>query len=348
MRLFRNLGAILALAALVSCGQQAGPEDTLKAYLEATQYQRFDEAYGYVSSADKAVKTLAQYRMEMGKPIELVVVVAEQTKTAVVSTEVTGDTAACSVEITMPDYSGVMSEIMQAAFKSAFSEDASDSASGGEEFEQMLAEKTQSGELPTRTDRQDFTLVREAEGWRVFLDWETKGRVKSLMEEAEKLRSQGKLYAAKEKYDEVLTLDGAAVAAMKASEEVTTEISEFEEKMAYLPNVELYDFTAKTYERSFGSPTPGVEFKLRNNGDRTLNKVKVTVYFQDALGNTIAEEDFTPVLVSEYSFRDSKPLKPNYIWQLERGKFYVAESVPDEWKEGAATAKVTDIEFADQ
>ena len=46
---------------------------------------------------------------------------------------------------------------------------------------------------------------------------------------------------------------------------------------------------------------PGVEFKIKNNGTETLEMVKVTVYFKDAQGNTIAEEDYTPVLVSEFS-----------------------------------------------
>ena len=38
----------------------------------------------------------------------------------------------------------------------------------------------------------------------------------------------------------------------------------------------------------------------------------------------------------------------NYIWQMERGKFYKADSAPSEWKEGSASAKITDIEFASE
>lgn len=49
--------------------------------------------------------------------------------------------------------------------------------------------------------------------------------------------------------------------------------------------------------------------------------------------------------VTKYSISDNKPLKPNYIWQLERGKFYQAKSVPDEWKAGSVSAKITDLEF---
>ncbi|MBM4031799.1 MAG: hypothetical protein FJ291_08455 [Planctomycetes bacterium] len=92
---------------------------------------------------------------------------------------------------------------------------------------------------------------------------------------------------------------------------------------------------------------PGVEFKLRNRGNRTLKHVEVTVYFMDAAGKVISEEDYHPVLVSESSFvmERGKPLKPNYIWQMERGKFYQAKNVPDEWSEGSAVAEITDIEI---
>ena len=120
------------------------------------------------------------------------------------------------------------------------------------------------------------------------------------------------------------------------------------EKRAYLAQLDLYDFQAKYYTSIMDERVPGVEFKLRNRGDRTLNEVEVTVCFRDAAGKVISEEDYYPVLVSESSFamEHSKPLKPNYIWQMERGKFYQAKNVPDEWLEGSAVAEITGIEFA--
>jgi hypothetical protein len=75
--------------------------------------------------------------------------------------------------------------------------------------------------------------------------------------------------------------------------------------------------------------------------------VKVIVYFKDAKGNTIAEENYYPVLKSSL-LSESKPLRPNYIWQMERGKFYGAKSVPSEWKEGAAEIRITDFRFQDE
>ncbi len=120
----------------------------------------------------------------------------------------------------------------------------------------------------------------------------------------------------------------------------------FKEKQEYMEFLDLYDFQARYYESLLDGNVPGVEFKIRNRGSRTLREVEVTVYFRDAWGNTIAEEDYHPVLVSEYSFGDNKPLKPNYIWQMEHGSFYKAPSVPSEWQEGNAIAQITDIEFA--
>ena len=115
-------------------------------------------------------------------------------------------------------------------------------------------------------------------------------------------------------------------------------------KQDYITNLEIYDFKAHYYKSFLDERTPGVEFKIKNNGAETLDEVKVTVYFKDAKGNTIAEENYYPVLKSNF-LSEGKPLKPNYIWQMERGKFYTAKSVPSEWKEGAAEIRITDLQF---
>jgi len=93
---------------------------------------------------------------------------------------------------------------------------------------------------------------------------------------------------------------------------------------------------------------PGVTFKIRNDGERSLDNVEVTIYFKNERGNVISEEDYNPVLVTKYSFSaDKKALKPGYIWQMEQGKFYTAKQVPSEWKEGSIDASITDIRFTE-
>jgi len=60
---------------------------------------------------------------------------------------------------------------------------------------------------------------------------------------------------------------------------------------------------------------------------------------------TLPEESYTPVITNA-GYGSTKPLKPNYIWRIERGKFFSAKSVPREWKTGKVKVEVSDISFA--
>lgn len=157
----------------------------------------------------------------------------------------------------------------------------------------------------------------------------------------------------------ILSTGGTSAAITKAAKEASKkstssasqmkvqENDETKEKTAYIQkHLSLYDMEARYMDSILDGKVPGVLFKLRNNGDRDLEMIKVTVLFKDATGAVIHEEDYRPVLVSEYSIRDSKPLKAGYVWQMESGKFYAAKSVPSEWKEGSVDAKISDISFA--
>lgn len=117
-------------------------------------------------------------------------------------------------------------------------------------------------------------------------------------------------------------------------------------KADYIANfMDLYDFTAKYYGTPLHGNIPGARFTLKNRGDRDLSEVKVTVYFNDAEGNTISEKDYYPVSVSRHP--DDKPLKADKVWQMQSWEFYQAKTVPSEWQEGNAKAVITEINFAD-
>src|ERR1700749_4564465 len=87
-------------------------------------------------------------------------------------------------------------------------------------------------------------------------------------------------------------------------------------------HLEIYDFTASYQNAMLGGKTAGVNFKLKNNGEKTFTEISVNVYFQDDKGTTLAEENFCPVLATQYSIGEKKPLKPGYIRQQERNSFY--------------------------
>ena len=112
-------------------------------------------------------------------------------------------------------------------------------------------------------------------------------------------------------------------------------------------SLRLYEFKAKYYDSLMDGRVPGVDFKIKNEGDKTIKSLTVKVVFFDATNKPVGEELFYPVNVTEYGFgNENKPLRPNYIWQQEGDHFYTAKTVPSEWKEGNAKAMITEVEFA--
>lgn len=354
-RIFGILLVLFTGLSIVGCDkinelQQPGAKAVISNYLDASLKSRSEEAYGYVSSEDKAVKSINEYKAENDKEDNpFAAVIVSNVSFKVLKVTETGSTAKADVEITLPDMGVMFKDIMGAAFSSAF---------GGKdkgEIEKTLAKKYETGAVPTTTKNEEFHLLKEKDGWRVFLDWKSKKAAKgkkekidALLSDAKQLRESKKLSGAIHKYEEVLALNGEMVEAKEAIKETKQEIHNIEEKQKYLSHVILYDLKAKYFETYLEKKIPGVEFKVKNEGDRALKEVQVTVYFKDAKGTVIAEKEYHPVLVTKYSYSgDNKPLKPNYIWQMERGKFYKADSVPTEWKEGAVSANITNIEFSE-
>lgn len=154
----------------------------------------------------------------------------------------------------------------------------------------------------------------------------------------------------------ILSTGGTSAAITKAVDKTSKQVAsqkksqddeESKAKAAYIQDhLVLYDVQARYMDSILDGKVPGVLFKLRNTGDRDLDMVKVTVHFKDASGAVIHEEDYSPVLVSDFSFGDNKPLKAGYVWQMESGKFYAAKSVPSEWREGSVEARISDVRFS--
>ena len=347
---FQAIMILFAGLAIFACDKISGPgpNEILSSYLDASLKGRYEEAYSYVSAEDKSIKDLQSYLKENSKEDNpFAQAFASKVSYKILKVEKAEKTASAEVEIILPDFRAVLADMMGVAFKSAFG------GGGKKEMEALMAKKFESGQVPLTTKKEMFTLQKENDSWKIFLDWksekekkEKQTTISNLMAEAKKLRDSHKLEGAIQKYEKVLELDSEMVDAKEGIGEVKTEIKQLEEKRSYIENVVLYDLQSRYYETYLEKKVPGVEFKIKNKGDRTLKEVEVTVYFKDASGTIIAEKSYHPVLVTKYSFSDDKkPLKPNYIWQMESGKFYKADSVPSEWKEGAVSAKITNIEF---
>ncbi|MBL4823592.1 MAG: hypothetical protein JKX90_08785 [Colwellia sp.] len=172
-------------------------------------------------------------------------------------------------------------------------------------------------------------------------------KVNGLKEEAQELLDSNKFKEALVKYKALSEITSGIKASEMGIEKTTKAMNEFTEKMNYMDKVEITEFTAQRIDTYSKKEIPAVRISLKNNGDRSLDRVKVVVYFQDKNGNTIFEEEYNPVLVSKYSFgKDNKPLKPGYVKEMEKGKYYTLDSALSDWQEGKSTIKIIDIEFS--
>lgn len=331
----------LASLTILACDRVAGPgpNEVLSNYLDASLKGRYEESYSYISADDKTVKDLQSYLKENEKTDGLFwQAIASKGSYKILKIEKSDKKATADVEITLPDFESISADIRgDAAFKSAVG------SGDKKDMERIMRKKLENDKVPLTNRKVTFKLVKEEDGWKVFEDWKTAKKIQTLLAEAKDLKKSMKLHGAAQKYEQVLELDSKMYDAKKGLDETKEEI----EKQAYIKNMVLYNLKAKYYKFDLKEKVPGVEFKLKNKGNRTLKEVEVTVYFKDASGAIIAEENYHPVLVTKYSFSgsDNKPLKPNYVWQIKGGGVYRTDSVPSEWKEGAVSAKITNIEF---
>jgi hypothetical protein len=87
----------------------------------------------------------------------------------------------------------------------------------------------------------------------------------------------------------------------------------------------------------------GVFGEVKNNGNRILSKVEITIYCLGDDNKPVFEKTYTPVLVSSFSLGDAnEPLKSGYS-----RKFGVRlDDAPSDWA-GDVNVKITGVEFAE-
>ena len=350
---FRILLVSITIGLLPACDNNdfPDPDEVLTDYLLAVYTGQNELAYEYISSEDKSVKSLKDYLAEnkyRANPIAKAFV--DDFEVRIVELKQSDINAAIKASIILPDLEGMLKGL-----------ETNSGNPDGASIEpkvavKMLQQKYDDLDIPTVYKNETFHLVNERGAWKVHLDWQTEllqkareERIAALLAEARELRkSDSGLEAAIEKYNEVLELDSNMVIAIQGIKDTEREIKEYQLKQEYIPNVSLYDLEAKFYTTFSKTKVPGVKFKIKNNGNRLLREVEVTVYFMNADGTVIAEERYHPVLAMKKSYSGEQViLKKNYIWQMEEGNFYKADAVPTEWKEGAIEAKVTNIKFAE-
>lgn len=122
------------------------------------------------------------------------------------------------------------------------------------------------------------------------------------------------------------------------------EAERLEETRAYVTeNLSLENVRVAPGER-FGRRVEGVFGTIVNHGADSLRKVTVRVYFLDSAGQRIGEKEYSPVLVSDFSFGDNTPLRPGY--RKDFG-YNVEEDAPSGWDK-RIEAEIIRVEFLDK
>ncbi|MBU0700043.1 FxLYD domain-containing protein [bacterium] len=324
--------SMLLIFVLTSCNL-FGPsaKDILTKYLNSYYKGNYSETYALLSAKDKNFKDQKKYEAEFSEnPFSKLFV--GKISFNVKEVKINCNNAEATVEITGPDLSKAAADLMGIAFASAFGGKKDDKA-----MENMVAEKLKDKSLPMTTTTQTYDLVKDNEGWRVFLNWEGQKKAEEISEQATQLEKSKKFEEAKAKYQEALSLDKNNKTAQGKLAEIDKAIKAYKAKKSYFDKIEVKNIHLGT---DFLGAV-GVFGEIKNNGDKTLKQVEVTAYCLDKNDKVVFEKTYNPVLVSEYSFMtDNTPLKPNY----SRRFGYELNDAPSDWSK-KVTVAVTDVEF---
>ena len=335
--------SIFTMWILAGCNAAINPDEVLTQYLTALDKGNYPEAYNYISAQDKAVKTAADYARENAGTSVALLAEAFRDKWSFTIREVTinGTTATIAVVRTMPEVRAILRNM---------NDDASAAAVGEKDLIKLSAKdiraKLKGKEIPVTTTLETYTMKREGENWKIYFDWKKQTEEKSkqakidaLLSEANQLRKINNLTAAVDKYNQVLALDNDLPQALAEKAEVEKEMRMLQEKREYFKNIELQSIRIEK-QKARGSDVikESIVGTVINQGDRTLGRVKIAVYFLDQDGKEI---DY-PALATEFFYRDENQLLTP---KSKRDFGFTIEGyAPPSWG-GKVEVKITDLEF---
>ncbi len=155
------------------------PQDILKRYLTAVYSRNYDAAYQWVSTADREVKSREQYLTEnpsfSGPALRLVRALAHQMEINDVRSADHGAKITLRFNLRLPDASDPS---LQKIFMD-FDMDRLSALTAEESraIEQQVNTLLKENRLPMLEGEEQWELVKEADGWRVYLNWAGATRV---------------------------------------------------------------------------------------------------------------------------------------------------------------------------
>lgn len=160
-----------ALIYLVGSCSEPTPNDALTKYLDA-RYVKMDykKAMKYLSTKDKPIyEEYSPLLPQKKNPIERYI--ADRTSYTIISLDISGDQATAKVVIEKPN---PLSD-----FDISVSDSLTDAIGGSdfeEKIEKLYAKKYNGKSIPLMTYKKKYNLIKEINGWKVYLDLESKKR----------------------------------------------------------------------------------------------------------------------------------------------------------------------------
>lgn len=119
-------------------------------------------------------------------------------------------------------------------------------------------------------------------------------------------------------------------------------ISPISIKEDYIKDFLLIESATVTMCEGYNGKEPGLrKITIKNNGDKNVGELIVTVFFQDENGKDIAEDSI--MLIGGYF--GGSTLKANYSWKMENDKYYGFKNLSDEVDINRNRVEITEISF---
>ncbi len=180
------LASLIALIFLNGCGQigdrvEDGPQGTLIQYLDASYRFDLEEAYRHISSKDKAVRSFTEYRRRREMLREtLAGTFAGKFSYQVQTVDAQDSVAEVTVKIQASDFLGRLGDFASTAFVSILG------MWDGRSFDSAPVKKYKTGKMLMAASAKKFKLLKESDGWKVFLGWKTEKKAKRVFLKREK------------------------------------------------------------------------------------------------------------------------------------------------------------------
>jgi|SRR6056297_2327329 len=164
-----NYLRLVLILGIISSFSGGSPKSTVDTYINARASLNHEAAYTILSSSDKSIKSLNEYLEEKSAyDVPRTKAITENFSYKIVSVNEEGDKALAIVELTYPDVDKIVGELVRSLPTKVLDEDL-----GEKEVLSIIKEKYKDKETYRTIQIDTIELVKEEQGWRIFLDWES-------------------------------------------------------------------------------------------------------------------------------------------------------------------------------